>query len=192
MRPAGTRRAQLIRRMALDRNELRRTSDRIEAWCALALIVAFVPLAVLSATCAASWVHASAAKEQREPLRQVTATLVQSAPAGNQDVAGSAVLWTEARWSAAGTIHVGDVPVIAGTRAGTDVRIWVDAAGRVQQPPPTATEVAADVVLATVAAPLGVALGLWLVWSAVKCLLDRRRLASWTQEWSSRGPSWMR
>jgi hypothetical protein len=181
-----------MRRLALDRNELRRTSDRIEAWCALALIIAFVPLAVLSATYAVSWVHAGAVKEQHEPLRQVTARLVQSAPTGNSAAAGLAVFWAEARWTVGRTTHIGDVPVVSGARAGTAVPIWVDAAGNVQQPLPTQAQVSARVVLAVVAAPVGVALGLWLVWCAVKWLLDRRRLSNWTHEWSSLGPSWMR
>jgi hypothetical protein len=192
MRPAGMRCAQLMRKLALDRNELRRTSDRIEAWCALALIIAFVPLAVLAAASAVSCVHAAALTTQRAQLRQVTAVLVRPAPSGNRDVAGSAVVLAEARWTVGGNTYVGDVPVTAGTRAGTAVRVWVDAAGKVQQPPPTAAQVAARVVLAMVAAPLGVALGLWLIWYAVKWLLDRRRLASWTHEWSSYGPSWTR
>lgn len=184
MRSAYMTCARLTRQLALDRNELRRASDRIEAWCALALMIAFVPLAILSATCAASWVHGDAAKHQHDqPLRQVTAVLVQSAPAGNLAVAGSAVFWAPAKWTVAGSAHVGDVPVIPGTPAGTAVRIWVDSAAKVQQPPPTAAQVTGRVVLVMVTAPLGVALAMWLAWYAAKCLLDRRRLASWAHEW---------
>jgi hypothetical protein len=192
MRPVGAMSAQLMRQLALDRNELRRASDRIEVWCALALIVAFVPLAVLSAICAASWVRADAAKQQhQQPLRQVTAVLVQSAPT-DPAMPGGAAFPAAARWTVAGSTHAGYVPVVPGTLAGTDVRIWVDTAGKIEQPPPTAAQVSARVVLAMVAAPIGVALGLWLAWYAVKYLLDRRRLASWTHEWSSFGPSWTR
>lgn len=190
MRPADGRCAQLTRRLALDRNELRRTSDRIEAWAALALIVAFVPLAVLAAVCAVSWAHASAVKESRgEPLKQVTAVLLHSAPAGNADVPGSALFSVPARWTVAGSAHVGDVQVIPGTPAGTGVRIWVNRAGKVQPPRPTAAQLSARVAVAAVTAPLGVAFGLWLAWLVLRWVLDRRRLASWADAWSSFGPS---
>jgi hypothetical protein len=193
MRPASLICTGLMRRLALDRNELRRPSDRIESWCALALMIGFVPLAVLSATWAASSAHAAGAKEARDrPVRQVTAVLVQSAPAAVPVVAGSAVIRAEARWTVGGTTHVGDVPVIAGTQAGMATRIWVDATGQVEQPPPTAAQVTARLVLAIVSAPFGVAVGLWLAWYAVKSLLDGRRMASWAHEWSSLGPSWTR
>ncbi len=192
MRPKDARHARLMRRLALDRNELRRTSDRIEAWCVIALIIAFVPLAVLSAACAVHWVH-DAVKEQRQSaLRQVTAVLVHAVPAGNPAVAGSGVFYARARWTVAGSPHVGDVPAIPGSPAGTAVRIWVDAAGRIQQPPPTPGQVRAEVWLALVAAPVGVALGLWLAWYALRCLLNRRRLVSWGKEWSSFERSWTR
>jgi len=193
MRAADARRARLMRRLAFDRNELRRTSDRIEAWGALALIIAFVPLAVLAAAWAVSWVHAGAATEQRDDrLRQVTAVLVQAAPTAYPAVPDSATIAATARWTFDGSAHVGLVPATPGTPAGTAVRIWVDAAGNAQPPPPTTAQVTARVVLAVLAAPLGVALGLWLVWYVLRWLLDRRRLASWAEAWSSYGPSWTR
>jgi hypothetical protein len=192
MRPVHARHAKLMRRLGLDRNELRRTSDRIEAWCALALIIAFVPLAVLSAAFAVHWVH-DAVKEQRgKALKQVTAVLVHAVPAANSVVAGSAEVVAPARWTVAGSAHVGDVEAIPGSSAGTAVRVWVDAAGRLQQPPPTPGQVTGEAVLALIAAPLGVALGLWLAWYALRHLLNRRRLAGWAQEWSLFGPSWTR
>jgi hypothetical protein len=179
-----------MRRLALDRNELRRTSDRIEAWCALVLIIAFVPLTVLSACYAASWAHARGMKEQRaESLRQVTAVLLRAVPAGDATAAGSAVIEAPARWTLAGSTHVGEVEAISGTPAGTPTRIWVDAQGNAEPPPPTAAQVTASTVLVVAAAPLGVGLGLWLAWYALRFLLDRRRLASWAEEWSSFGPS---
>ncbi len=193
MRPADARRARVMRQLALDGNELRRTSDRIERWCALALIIAYLPLAVLSAACAASLVRASAVRAQRdEPLRQVTAVLLRAVPTEYSAAAGSAVVWAKARWTVAGSTHVGNVPAIPGTPAGTAVRIWVDAAGKDQQPPPTSGQITAQVVAVLVAVPLGVGLGLWLAWYALRYLLDRHRMASWAQEWAALGPSWTR
>ncbi len=191
MRPGDARRAKLMRQFALDRNELRRTSDRIEAWCALALIIAFVPLAVLAAACAVHWVH-NAAKDRDKSLKQVTAVLVHAVPAGNPVVTGSGMIPAPARWTVAGSAHVGEVPAIPGSPAGTAIRIWVDAAGSIQQAPPTPGQVTAEVVVALVLGPAGVATGLWLAWCALRCLLNRRRLVSWAKEWASFGPSWTR
>jgi hypothetical protein len=188
MRSAHARHATLVRQFALDRNELRRTSDRIESWCALALIIAFVPLAVLSAACAVHWVHEAVNKQRDNPVTQVTAVLVHAVPAGNP-VAGSVLFYARARWTVAGSVHVGDVPAIPGSPAGTAVRIWVDAAGKIQQAPITSAQVTAQVVAVLVAAPLGAALILWLVWFAVRCVLDRHRLVGWDREWSSLGSS---
>jgi hypothetical protein len=190
MRRAKMRLARLMRRFALDRNDLRRTSDRIEAWGALVLILAFVPLAVLSASCAVGWVRAGAATAQRDgPLREVTAVLDQTVPPAAGAVPGSAELWAAARWTVSGSVHVGAVQAPPGTPAGTAVRIWVDAAGNFQPPPATAAQVSARVALVVMTTPLGVALGLWLAWCALRWVLDRRRLASWAGEWSSFGPS---
>jgi hypothetical protein len=189
MRSAHARHAALMRQFALDRNELRRTSDRIESWCALALIIAFIPLAVLSAACAVHWVHDAVNKQRDNPVEQVTAVLVHAVPAGNP-VAGSVLFYARARWAVAGSVHVGEVQAIPGSPAGTAVRIWVDAEGSIQQAPMTPAQITAQVVAALVAAPLVAAVSLWLAWFALRCVLDRRRLVSWAKEWSSFGPSW--
>jgi hypothetical protein len=84
MRKLAAARLSLARRLGLDRNELSRASDRIEAWLLLALIVAFVPLAVLTTSAVAQWVHDAGARAWRAKLslRQVTAVLL---PGGRRD-----------------------------------------------------------------------------------------------------------
>jgi hypothetical protein len=194
MRSAQTRRARLVSGLALDRNPLRRASDLIEAWLRLALLAGFVPLAGLAVLGAARWVHADGARELRAqpPLRQVTAVLIDAAPPAGPMIPGSARPEARARWTAAGSVHTGVVPAAPGTPAKTPVRIWVNGAGTVSQAPLTAADVRARVVLAAVAAPVVVALGLWLTWLALRWLLDRHRLAGWAREWSLVAPPWTR
>lgn len=189
MRTPDIRRAKLTRLLALDHNELRRRSDRIEAWFRLALITVFVPLAVLGAMAAAQWVHDAGARELRPAphVREVTAVLVRGEPAG-----GSAWYLAPARWTADGVTQRGYVPALPGAKAGSAVAVWVDAAGRVQRPPLTTAELSARVVLALFAAPLAVATGLWLAWRVLRWQLDRRRLARWDEAWSLVGPQWTR
>jgi hypothetical protein len=94
MRTAETWRAQLVCRLALDRNSLRRVSDCIESWCVLALIIAFAPLAALAAVTTAGWVHTSGAREVTvgSSLQQVTAVLTQAVPATAAPVPGTALV----------------------------------------------------------------------------------------------------
>jgi hypothetical protein len=194
MRKLAAARLSLARRLGLDGNELRRASDRIEAWLLLALIVAFVPLAVLTTSAVAHWVHDAGARAGRAelPLRQVTAVLLPGAGATGSPTTGSSWSWEPARWTAAGVMHTGDVPADPGTPAGTPVRIWINDAGQAQPPPMTAAEMTARTVLAAVATPPAVALGLWLTWCGLRWRLDRHRLAEWTRAWSFVEPLWTR
>jgi len=194
MRSAQTWRARLVCRLALDRNALRRVSDRIESWFVLALIIAFVPLAALGAVWTAEWVHSSGAREVSagSSLRQVTAVLTRTVPSAAAPVPGSALVWALAEWKADGETHNGDVPAAPGTTARSSVVIWVDSAGRAESPPLTASQLSARVTLTAIAVPFVVALGLWLAWRGLRCLLDRRRLAAWSQAWSLVGPMWTR
>jgi len=194
MRKPHAKRAWLVHTFALDRNELRRRSDRIEAWFLLGLMITFIPLAVVAAITAARWVQADGTCEIAAKLRltQVTATLVRDVPAVNTIASVSILLPEPARWTVRGVRHTGAVPVAPGTKAGTTVQIWVDAAGKVQQPPLTSSQLSARVVLAGVGAPIAVALGMLLAWSGLRWLLDRHRLAAWGQSWSMVGPSWTR
>jgi hypothetical protein len=191
MRTPDISRARLARVLAVDRNELRRASDRIEAWSRLALIIAFVPLAVLAALVAGRWVHDASARELRpgQQTREVTAVLVSAAPAGQS---GAVWYWTPARWTEDGVTHRGNVPAVAGTSAGSTVPIWIDAAGRVQQPPLTYAQVTSRMVVALVVSSLAVAIVLWLAWRLLRWRLDRRRLARWDEAWSQVGPLWTR
>jgi hypothetical protein len=194
MRKPVTRRARLVRKFALDRNELRRRSDRVEAWFLLALMITFVPLAVVAAISAARWVRIDGADHLAGGLRlgQATAVLERAAPAEATIPFGSMLVSVPARWTIGGVRHTGDIPASPGTPARASIRISVDAAGKVAQPPLTSSELSAREVLAAGAAPLAVAFGMLLAWCGLRWLLDRRRLAAWDESWSIVGPSWMR
>jgi len=192
LRSAATRRGRLRHELGLDRNPLRRPSDRIETLFLLIAIVAFVPLAAAATILAAGWIHSAGVAEERagSTYRPVTAVLVQPAPAARQ--VASAWLWAPARWVAYGRVHTGPVLVARGSQAGTSMQVWVDRHGQLQSPPPTAAQVTARVVLVAVVTPLAVAVGLWLSWRALLQALDRRRMAAWGRAWSVVGPLWTR
>jgi hypothetical protein len=194
MRKSAEWRVGLARRLGLDHNELRRTSDRIEAWLSLVLIVAFVPLALLATGAVAHSVDSAGARELRPGVapRQVTAVLLPGAPATGSSPSGSAWSWEPARWTADGVTHTGNVPADPGTPAGTAIQIWVNPAGQAQPPPLTAAQVTARGRLAAVATPPAVALWLWLAWRGLRWRLDRHRLASWARAWSQVESQWTR
>ena len=194
MRKPAARRAGLARRLGLDRNELRRASDRIEAWFMIVLVVAFVPLAVLATSAATRWVHDSGEQELRAELslRQVTGVLLPRTPAVEPARPGSPWFWEPARWSDAGVTRTGPVPVPAGTPPGASVSIWINDAGQAQLPPVTATQVTARVVAAAVVTPPAVAFFLWLAWRGLRWRLDRHRLARWGRAWSVVERIWTR
>ena len=71
--------ARLLRGRRLDRNPLRRASDRAETIVIGALLAAFLAAAPFAAHAAGAWGHDSAARQaqaQRASLVQVTATLL--------------------------------------------------------------------------------------------------------------------
>lgn len=192
MRSAGTRRARLRHQLGLDRNPLRRRTDRVEAMFLLFAVVAFVPLAAVATILTASWTHSAGIGEQRAgaTLTQVTAVLVKPVPAARPPA--SPLAWAQARWVASGRVHLGVVPALRGSPPGTRVPIWVDRTGRIQSAPPTAGQITSRVAAVAVMTPLAVALGLWLSYRVLRRSLDRRRLAAWGRAWSVVGPLWTR
>ena len=182
--------ARLLRGRRLDRNPLRRRSDRAETIVLGALLLAAAPFA---AHAAGAWGHDSAARQaqaQQASLVQVTATLLWSAPILAGYGSGSGFT-AEARWRAPdGPVRTGELFVTPGAAASHSTRIWVDQTGRLTNPPLSGdqmtgrAQLAAGVAVGSLAAVLATA-G-WLV----RRSLDRRRLSGWDTEWLANGPRW--
>ena len=184
--------ARLLRGRRLDRNPLRRGSDRAETVVLGALLAAFLAAAPFAAHAAGSWAHASAVRDaqaRRASLHQVTATLLGAAPvlSGYGLASDFAV---EARWRAPdGRVRTGELLVTATAAAGHSTRIWVDRAGRLTGP------LSRDQVTGRVQLAVGVAVGGLAVLLIVAAWLarrgiDRRRMAAWDADWLANGPRW--
>jgi hypothetical protein len=185
--------ARLLRGRRLDRNPLRRGSDRAETVVLGALLAAFLAAAPFAAHAAGSWAHASAVRDaqaQRASLHQVTATLVRAAPVLSSYGSASDFA-VEARWRAPdGRVRTGELVVTATAAAGRSTRIWVDRTGRLTGPPLSRDRVTGRVQLA-----VGVAVGSLAVLLIVAAWLarggiDRRRMAAWDADWLANGPRW--
>jgi hypothetical protein len=180
-----TNRGRLVRSLGLDRNSLRRTSDKLEAYLRLAMIIAFVPLAVLISCYAAHVIRETGLREQHtEKPRQVIATVLARAPMHYSALLGSPWEWVPARWFAGATAHYGAVLAAAGTPRGATVRIWIDRSGHVSRAPMTADQLKWRVITSIVFAPATLALVILLMLSVVHGLLNRRRLAEWDSAWA--------
>jgi hypothetical protein len=183
-----------MRGLRLDRNPLRRGSDRAETAIVAGLVTAFLAVAPFTAVTAGHWVYAAGLHEQRAQAaawHRVPALVLKDAPSDSFVDYGPSAVPVPARWAAPdGSQHTGYVGVPAGTRAGSSVTTWTDAAGRLTGPPLVSAQVADRAALAAMAAPLIAAILLLVAWMLARRALDKRRSAAWDAEWKVTGPQW--
>ena len=186
----------MARWLGFDRNPLRRGTDRVEAILRLVLVILLVVVIPAAAVAAGRWADRPAlrqAQAERAADHQVTAVLLENAPAtGVPDPYTSVqTTWVRARWQPPGQPpRTGEVLAVAGARQGSTVRTWIDRSGAVTAPPADHRVIVGYVFLA-VMATFEVS---WLVLLAavllVRRALDRRRLNAWEAEWRASGPRW--
>lgn len=147
-------------------------------------------MASLAAGHWADWTFTAERLQQQATWHQVSAQLLEDAPADptSYDSSGGNS-WAAARWTVPGRqARVGVIWVTAGAKAGSRVRIWVDASGASTGAPLSRSLVRVRVALAVAAALAVVATALLCLAALARWLLHRRRLAAWDTEWASVGP----
>ncbi|MER6983037.1 hypothetical protein ABT317_40290 [Streptomyces carpinensis] len=193
----GRRREDPITLWRLRRNPLRRTSDLLQAWLGLGLL-----LAVLAAAPAAAYLVGDAAHhhythtaERHERTRHhTTAVLVHDAPRHPEP--GSAEekktrYPVEVRFTdPGGRTHHATTDVPPGLRAGSTVHVWADPHGQVTGPPLTPDQVRSRTMGWAILAALSViALGS-AAYGAVTLALRHRNLTAWGRAWAGTAPRW--
>jgi hypothetical protein len=195
MRITG-RRASLARRLGLDRNPLRRGTDRVEAWIRIALVLAFLIGAPVAFWGAARWagsVAPTAAHAQQAGEHRVPVTLLQGVPSAADSFTVVSLGWVKARWAGpGGSVRTGYVEAPTGSRAGSTVRVWLDQSGMPTEPPWPPGQARSWSLMIAVLAPVVLALLLLAVMGIFGHILQRHRLASWQRAWSAIGPQWTR
>jgi hypothetical protein len=185
-----------IRGRRLDRNPLRRTSDRVETAVLAALVVTFLVAGPLVALACGSTVHATAQRTQvaeRSSRYQIRAVVLNEA---SQENTGNVRLTPEipevrVRWSAPeGNVVTGEVPVSPGTADHTTVLLWTTRDGQLTDPPLTGSQVAARTWLAAVVGDVILASLLAIAGLLVRLIIDRRQKALWDADWITTGPRW--
>ncbi len=187
------------RRLGLDRNPLRRRTDRIESSVAAGLLALFLVGAPLIGVLAGRWAQQGGLREQRaqQAWHQTSAVTLTSAPAAPHYTYrtqwNSAVARVPARWVGPdGRYRFGQVSASLGTRAGQTVLVWVDASGRATGPPLVHSQLVNRELSAEAMGPTALAILLLGLACLVRWLLNRRRLKAWEMAWTTIGPRWTR
>jgi hypothetical protein len=183
------------RRLGFGRNPMRRSSDRFEAVLTVIVLMTALLMVPVGAAAGTSIREASetGAAEQRALLHQVRARTTEDAPPLTGQEIGLVtwpvgVIWQDET----GLDHRGRTDIAMGTKANTEVTVWVDRSGAVAEPPRPGGDSAAIGAAAGFGFIAGSWLVLWLVLLAARRPLDRRRLAGWAAEWQQVAPRWTR
>jgi hypothetical protein len=186
----------VLRGLRPDRNPLRRTHDRVEAYLLGALFVvsaAAAPFAAQAASHAAYTGALHAQRAQRATEHQVRAELTQLATTTDGGYTLTGYVPAEATWtSVTGVRHTGQVLAPADSRKGSTVTVWADTAGNIVGPPLPASQVAGQGQAAAGGAIAGLC-ALYLCEAAiVRHVMNRRRLAAWDADWLVTARAWNR
>jgi hypothetical protein len=184
----------LARRLGLDRNPLRRRSDRLES--ALLLVGALL-VAVAAAVGVAVGGHVAeaglrrGATEQATRHRTVAVLLTDTAiPTGRVATLGPVPATARASWPAGGRTRTGTIDTRQGLAKGDTTTIWVDSRGRPVEPPANRADAVTDGAAAGFAVPVGTLLMVWIGWLVARWRLNRARYAVWDGDWSRVEPGW--
>lgn len=188
--------ARAYRGRRLDRNPLRRPSDRAETLIGIWLLVLFAvtaPLIVHAAVTTTGHVASDARATALATSHQVTATTVQAAPAAVQTPYTLDTSWVNARWTAPdGKRQTGQIQVDDSTGRGSRERIWVTASGRLVAPPLPAGQVSELADWAELISSLVVIAVFLTIAAMLKIALNRRSSALIEAEWAAIEPRWNR
>jgi len=192
-KPRVTRLGRFARGRRLDRNPLRRATDRLETVVLALLVAAFLIGAPFAALAAGAWVHGMARQAQlaQEAARhQVTAVVLTVAPSA-AGTGGELVMQAQARWPAPdGREVTHEVPVPADTVAGAKLQVWTDRAGDFTGAPLSDSQVAEQTTLARVTGVVAAAGVLTLAGALSLWAINKRRMADWDADWQATGPRW--
>jgi hypothetical protein len=191
--PRVTRLGGFVRRWRIDRNPLRRATDRAATMVLAVLVAAFLIGAPAAALATGAWMHGMAQRAQlaQEASRtQVTAAVLAvtpPTPAGGEELAWQA----QARWRAPdGRVVTHQVPVPSDIAVGGRLQVWTDRSGDLTTAPLVDSQVASQTASGEALGAIAAAVVLILVGTLAFWTLNKRRLAAWDADWQATGPRW--
>jgi hypothetical protein len=193
----GTAPGRTGRRRMRRPNQLRRTSDRIEAALTFALLMTMLLIAPWAAWSIAGQTYRDEVRADdwdRHHRFPVTAELLRDAPGldgrTGDAMPAAATRGTLARWTGPDeTVHTGLIAADFGSRQGATMSIWVDRQGALTGPPVRRNAVL-DALMAALLTVGGIGSALYAAHRLTVWRLDRRRLRAWEQEWLVVEPGW--
>lgn len=179
-------------RMFLRRNELRRSSDRIEGIVVAALLAAFAAGIVVAALLADHVYQSEQATAAS--LRESVAVLSWPGSITETPILHAATAMATWRLSdgttRSGLLTTDVVPGIYGQPAGAVVPLWLGQSGDPAPPPQGAAGMAVGATMAGLGIIVAAAAVLGFCYRLCQRGLDRRRLANWSSAWAVTGPRW--
>jgi hypothetical protein len=179
----------------LDRNPLRRPSDRAETVIGVLLLVAFAVATPFAARAAAAGTRTLAEHSRVTALATrhevTTVTLETAPPAVVTPYALLIQTWVSAEWTAPdGRQRTGQIRVLDSTQKGSPERIWVTGSGGAATPPLPMTEIARLAGDAAFGAIMVLIFVFLIAGSVTRRVINRRRMAAWDAEWAATEPRW--
>jgi hypothetical protein len=173
----------------------RRTTDRVEdavAWFLTAAALLLVVVAGVTGL-AVQGSEAERAELQSGSRSPARAVLLEEAHVATGDFARPAPMPAMARWTDRdGRQHVGLVPMTRPAPAGTELEVWIDAAGEITSRPVRPE----NAVAAGIASAFGVLCAggtlLGATWLGVRRVTLLRNARRWEREWARVEPQWRR
>ncbi|MFF0341429.1 hypothetical protein [Kribbella sp. NPDC004875] len=183
------------RRLGFGRTTLRRRPDRIEAlllWCVLIAALLMIPVGAAIGTSMRNSLDASATQERAKLYEVRARTLEDTEPVASGIPGGVLSLVPVSYVDSHGTEREGLTTVVMGTKAGTDVMVWIDTSGMIVTTPRSPADSAALGGTVGTFFVLGAWLLLWGGFRLARIPLDRRRLRDWDTEWRTISARWAR
>jgi hypothetical protein len=211
---------QTLRKIGLDGNPLRRTSDRVEAWFTILLLIVLVlvmPYAAWRAGRASYTAGLRTERVEQAHRYRTEAVLLPDPdtggtpaansggatgdappPGADSDAAapargsgGDSRVRAYAQWTGVdGSEHHGFIPVVAPAQPGTRIPVWTNATGDMVGAPQRRFETVIDAATVAVVMAAVVAGLLAALWVVARRVLDAYRLARWQEAWWQYEPRW--
>lgn len=181
-------------RQFVRRNELRRSSDRVEA-VIVAVLLAVFGVGVVAASLLG--LHIYQAEENTSATLRPTVAVI-SWPGAITETPILHQATAMATWqlpdgvTRSGELNTNDAPGIYDEPAGAKVPVWLSPAGFPATPPQGAGGMLIGATMAGIALAATAAVVLTVCYRLCLRGLDRRRIADWSSDWAITGPQWTR
>jgi hypothetical protein len=184
-----------LRLLALDRNPLRRRVDRLEAVLLMVTLMAaslVLPAAAALGTAVRDRAEVAAAQE-RVHTRAVVARTLEDSDETAPSSPGLTTTKVRIGWfDVSGSAREDRADVLVGTKAGSELTIWLDEDGEMTHAPRSPADSAALGVVGGISAAMLAWPLLIVVFLLVRRPLDRHRVEQWAREWREVSPRWTR